>query len=257
MLKSSEKNPKEIQSVQRAISILNCFDSRNPELALADISDMLELNKSTTYGLLYTLFKYGYIDKNPKNGRYCLGPEIIRKGLLVASANNKLEVAAIKYLKRLTASYSVTSYLFAYQNSHLTCLEMLIPSNSPYGAVSTVLGKKMAYHAAASGKVVIAHFTQPQLEKHLAQEPFFAFTEKTKVSPERILEDIDGTRRNGYAIEREEVDVGISAVSVPIYNKDAALIGTISASSRTEWFDQVFEKVVVDLKEYSQLIAAD
>lgn len=255
-MKSAEKTPKEIQSVQRAISILNCFDTRNNELSLADISDMLDLNKSTTYGILYTLYKYGYIAKNPKNGRYSLGIEFARKSLLVTNANsNKLEVAAIKYLKRLTAAYSVTSYLFAYQNSHLACLEMLIPGNSPYGSVSTVLGKKMAYHAAASGKVVIAHFTQPQLEQHLSKGPFFAFTEKTHTDPEEILQDIERTRRNGYSLEFEEVDIDIGAVSFPIYDMDAVLVGTISVSAQIDWFEKILDKLLVDLKEYSRLIS--
>ena len=255
MLKGTEKNPKEIQSVQRAVNILNCFDNRHTELSLAEISEMLDLNKSTVYGIVYTLYKYGYIDKNNKNGRYTLGQELIRKSLLITNVNNnKLETAAIKFLRRLTTTYSVISYLFSYQNGRLTCLEMLIPGNSKYGSVSTVLGQKMAYHAAASGKVAIAHFTQPQMEKHLAQAPFYAFTEKTLTSPDEVLRDIELTRRNGYAMEREEIDVGVSAVSVPIYDAEGTLVGTISISAQTEWLDQVMDEALISLKEYSRLI---
>lgn len=255
MLKNTEKEPKEIQSVQRALAILGCFDNRQPELSLAEISEAVQLNKSTVYGILYTLLKYGYIEKNTKTGRYRIGPELIRKGFLAASTTNStLETAAIRYLKRLVADYAATTYLFSYQNSRLTCLEMLVPPGAAWGTVSTILGKKMAYHAAASGKVVLAHFTAPQLEKHMAQEPLFAFTPKTLTTPQQVLADIEATRKNGYALEKDEVDLGVSAFSVPVYDNEATLVGTISISAQTPYMEKVQGEALADLVHYSRLI---
>lgn len=255
MREQAKRTPKEIQSVARAIQLIDCFDSRRPILSLAEICDIVELNKSTVYGILYTLSKYGYIDKDPKSGKYMLGRELANKGMLVnGSQYGNLEAASVKYLKQLTLRYKVTSYLFSYAGGQLTCLEMLIPNDSSYGAVSSVLGRKMAYHAAASGKVVMAHFTEQQMEKHLQKKPLYRFTASTLTEPEAIRNDARDTLRGGYAHERNEVDDDLSALSVPIYDNSGTLIGTLSISGQTEWIDKTLEEMVADMKSFSQAI---
>ena len=54
-----KKTGKNIQSVQRAIDILNCFTAANPALSLGEISARLQLNKATVHGILNTLHNNG------------------------------------------------------------------------------------------------------------------------------------------------------------------------------------------------------
>lgn len=246
--------PKEIQSVARAIRIIESFDSRRPILALGEICGITELNKSTAHGILHTLCKYGYIDRDP-GGRYMLGPALANKGVLAESSQSgALEAASVKYLKQLTLRHRVTGYLFSYINGRLNCLEMLVPSDSSYGAVSSVLGRKMAYHAAASGKVVMAHFTPREMEAYLKKKPLYRFTEKTLTDPADILRDAQKTRENGYAHESGEVDDDISAVAAPVYDGSGALAGTLSASGQTEWIDMRFPGLTADILAFSRSI---
>lgn len=50
-----KKLQKPIQSVERAIKILDCFSLITPSLSLASISEMTGLNINTTRGLVNTL----------------------------------------------------------------------------------------------------------------------------------------------------------------------------------------------------------
>ena len=61
-----------IQSVERALQILDLFNEQATELKITDISKLMGLSKSTLHSLLKTLQLHGYIDQNPENGKYRL-----------------------------------------------------------------------------------------------------------------------------------------------------------------------------------------
>jgi hypothetical protein len=62
-----------IQSVDRALTILEFFSKEKPEAGVSDMARELHLNKSTAFGLLCTLERRGYVEQNPENGKYRLG----------------------------------------------------------------------------------------------------------------------------------------------------------------------------------------
>jgi IclR family KDG regulon transcriptional repressor len=70
MNKNSNKGT--IQSVERAIAILRCFDNY-PVLRITEISKMLSLHKSTVYGLVNTMVKEKLLEQDKESGKYRLG----------------------------------------------------------------------------------------------------------------------------------------------------------------------------------------
>jgi len=66
-----------VQSIERAIRVLDCFTERNEELKLTEISEMLDLNKSTLHGIINTLKAAGLIDQNEENQKYRFGLNFI------------------------------------------------------------------------------------------------------------------------------------------------------------------------------------
>lgn len=69
-----------IQSVDRALRILDLFDEHTTELKITDISDQMGLHKSTVHSLLKTLQQRGYISQNLENGKYGLGMKLFERG---------------------------------------------------------------------------------------------------------------------------------------------------------------------------------
>ena len=71
-----------IQSVERALQILDLFNEQATELKITEISKLMGLSKSTLHSLLKTLQLHGYIDQNPENGKYRLGMKLVERGHL-------------------------------------------------------------------------------------------------------------------------------------------------------------------------------
>jgi DNA-binding IclR family transcriptional regulator len=72
-----------IQSVERALQILDLFNDQATELKITEISKQMGLSKSTLHSLLKTLQLHGYIDQNPDNDKYCLGMKLVERGHFV------------------------------------------------------------------------------------------------------------------------------------------------------------------------------
>ena len=90
-----QKSGRTIQSVQRAIDIINCFEDNKSELTLGQISAALDLNKSTVHGILNTLYQNDFVRQN-SSGRYMLGGYFARRfGPADASIRNLLKETAL------------------------------------------------------------------------------------------------------------------------------------------------------------------
>ena len=94
-----ESNSK-IQSVARALTILNTLAEARGELALNEIATRLSLAKSTVHGLISTLKDFGFIEQSTFNGKYKLGVRLFEVGQIVAQGWEVRAIAA-PYITKL------------------------------------------------------------------------------------------------------------------------------------------------------------
>ena len=74
-----------VQSVQRALYLLEVFLEHGPEIGLSRIAELLNLNKATAYRLLSTLESRGYVKRNPGTRKYSLGIKVFELGFYFQS----------------------------------------------------------------------------------------------------------------------------------------------------------------------------
>jgi len=246
-MEASKKNKSRvIQSVQRAIDIIECFDKENKELSLHEISTNLDLNKSTTHGLINTLMINGYIHQDVKNGKYYLGKKLIMKALMV-SEDRILRNAGEGFINHITEKYGVTGLLFLYKDKALISIKNTIPKESYYSLNSnTMLDTPL--HATASGKLVLSNMPHEVLRKYIENNELYKFTSNTIVETESLLRELKNIKDQGYSIEKEEVELGIYSIAAPIYNEKNNLIGTISIIAPFFKIDGFLEEIINDIK---------
>ena len=99
-----------IQSVARSLEILELFDENTRELSIKEISNRLDLHKSTVHSLLKTLMHYGYIAQSTTTSDYHLGWKLYERGNLVTSQLD-LRAIARKHLEKLNQQTNNTVHL--------------------------------------------------------------------------------------------------------------------------------------------------
>ena len=85
---------KAIDSVQRAIDILDLFDTQTSQLGITEIAGALDLHKSTAAGLVYTLEHNGYLEQDPATRKYCLGFKLVERASTALDQLNVRELAS-------------------------------------------------------------------------------------------------------------------------------------------------------------------
>ena len=212
------------QAVLRALSLLKMFTDDQPQISLAELAQQANLNKTTTYRLLTALESEGLIIRNGSGDTYRLGPAMIVLGGRAMRANNlravsRPELELLAQLTRETATVEVLS-----QGQVLILDE--VSGGYLVGAAPNV-GSYWPLHATATGKVLLAHLSAEQ-HQALLQPPLTPFTVHTLTSFDDLRVELNKIKAQGYAIGNQELEIGFTSVSVPIYNHEGQVVAAMS-----------------------------
>lgn len=246
----NNNNEKIIQSVDRAIQIIKCFEN-NEELGVTEIGKLLGLHKSTTFGLISTLYSNGILEKNDSTGKYKLGLELFRLGTKV---NSSLRHIAIPYLEELVRRYQETANLILLDDLSVIYLEKVESAHSM--RISTVVGGRRPLYCTAVGKAILAYLPPEELQNKINRIEFVKFTNNTILTPEALIESLDEIRALGYAEDNEELEIGLSCISAPILNQYNSPFAAISVSGPTSRMnDSLRKELGMTLVEFTQDIS--
>ena len=222
------KTGRTIQSVDRALDVLEVLSTCGTELALGEIASRSGLNSSTCHHLLSTLAARGYVGQNPRGRTYFLGTKILELSSSRVRQFNLIDVA-MPELRRLNQLTRETVHLAVMQGHELTMLAIL-ESPHPIRVSTDGAGKANAAHATATGKAILAWLPEMEIARVIAEKGLTSFTDKTITNIADLMEDLRHVRRNGYSVDSEEFQPGVVCVGSAIRDHLGAVIGSIGCS---------------------------
>lgn len=229
---------KVIQSISRAVQILQCFD-KYEELGVTEISRMAGLHKSTAFGLISSLEANRLLEKDEATGRYKLGLELFRLGTKV---NVDLRRIAVPYLEKLVKLYQETVNLVMLEDLSVIYLEKVEGTHSM--RISTTVGGRRPLHCTAVGKAILAGLSIDEMHSKLDRMELTRYTERTICSREVLLQYLMQARAAGYAEENEELEIGLCCVAAPIYNHLGNAFAAISISGPASRMNEDFRREI-------------
>ena len=222
------KMPRTIQSVERALDILEILADADGELPLNELAAGAQLNASTCHHLLATLVKRGYAGQTSRTRSYFLGPRITDLSDSRLKQFNLSEIA-MPELRRLNDTTLESVHLAVLQGASLVTFAKL-DSKLPIRVGSDDGMKADAAHATATGKAILAWLPEPEIARVIAQGGLKRFTDKTISTISELMEDLRLVRRNGYSLDNEEFQAGVVCVGAAIRDHAGAVIGSVSGS---------------------------
>ena len=218
-----------IQSVDRAMTLLEAIAEAGGERPLTELSRRTQLNISTCHHLLSTLVQRGYVAKVPVRRSYALGARI--HYLCNASLQVDLPARAAPFIQRINEKTGETVHLAVLQGDAMMKIAKR-ESRHPVRVDTGTLGRSDAPHATASGKAMLAWLPEDDMRRVLSNG-LPRFTPKTITEWPALIEALRHVRRNGYAIDDEEYQPGVICIGAPIRDHNGAVVGAISASTPT------------------------
>lgn len=147
------KSPQGAQAALRAVRLLKLFTKEQPELQLAQVSDLSGLNKTTTHRLLQALHSESLLDRSAATGAYRLGPALMALGVQALSSDN-LRLKARPLLKKLAEETGETATLEVPIDDTMLILDEV--TGGHFLAAGGNVGTRWPMHATSTGKALIA-----------------------------------------------------------------------------------------------------
>ncbi|HEY6834340.1 MAG TPA: IclR family transcriptional regulator [Pseudolabrys sp.] len=216
-----------IQSVDRALFLLETIAEAGGEATLTDLATRTGLNISTCHHLLATLIQRGFAAKVPGRRLYALGARIMY--LSHACLQVDLPRRAQPYIDNINRATGETVHLAALQGDQVVTLAVR-EARHAVRVDTGGIGKLEAPHATSVGKAILAWLPEDEMRRILANG-MKRFTDNTITEFPALLEALRIVRRNGYAIDREEHLPGVICVGAAIRDQAGTVIGAISAST--------------------------
>lgn len=222
---NSKNGENSVRSIQRALSILLCFNWEDKELTLTEIAEKIDLAKSTVSRLLTTLEAEGFLVKDGRTNRYKLGYNIYYLGL-IAKESMDLRAISNPIMKGVTELTQETTNLYLLDDRERVCFHQV---ESPLSVRRTVkIGERFPIWAGATGKSILANLDESiwyDMIKELKP-----ITERTIVNPQEFINELRRIKEAGYAVSIGEKDYEVGCVASPIFDVNRKVIGCVSIS---------------------------
>lgn len=223
-----------IQSIERALKIIDLFDEQTKELKITEISRQMNLHKSTVHSLLKTLQLHDYIDQDEETGKYRLGMKLVEKGQLVLQGLD-IRVVAESCLRKLSQLTGQTVHLVVLDGSEGVYIDKVegIKAAIRYSRI----GRRIPLHSSAVGKVLAAYQKPEVVTKLMKGYQFTVHTPYTIKDKEMFLAEIAQVKEDGVAYDREENEPGVRCAAVAVFDHSGNAAAAISISTLVSQVD--------------------
>ena len=221
-----------VQSVDRALRIIE-FLAENPTGAgITEISKSLGLSKGTVHRLISTLKERDFAYQSSNTQLYRLSYKIL---YLYNCISNNIDMFKVSrpIIRKFADKVDATVHLATLdeKRSNIVYIDRIEPMNSQkLFVMSSRVGKKAPCYCTAAGKMLLSQYSDDEIRDIMKGEEYKTYTDKTIKNIDEFLEEIHKVRKQGYALDENEYDHGIICISIPIYNSNGKIDFTMSVT---------------------------
>lgn len=245
--------PKLIQSVQRAIDILNCFNNTKPDISINEISARTGLNINTARGLINTMVANKLLILDHNTNLYHLGSFFLGKAGIIQVQIRSYIIMCKPLMNDLAEKYHITVSLQIVNQDEIVTIYCSYPVSSSY-YITLSEYTPLPEYVTSSGKLLLAHTLLPAKPDYIDRIDFTPYTPYTMKNKEDLRKQLDSILKNGYSTERQEFNLDVGSIAVPIFNLSNELIATVSVTVFASAMDRLEKDLVHDLKEIAATV---
>lgn len=222
-----------VQSVDRAMAVLEIL-ARDGHAGVSEIADEMGIHKSTASRLLGSLVAREMVQQNTERGKYQLGFGILR---LASSIPGRLSLVreARSVMEGLAEEFKETVNLAVLRSNFAVNVDQAMGPSTL--ATYDWVGSLTPLHATSSGKILLAALTADERDRILRETGLPARTPRTLTNRKLLETQLHDVVAKGYAVAREEFEIGLNSIAVGVRNHLGVVIGAISISGPAFRFD--------------------
>ncbi|MHB1653989.1 MAG: IclR family transcriptional regulator [Desulfitobacteriaceae bacterium] len=242
-----------VKSAARVMDVLDILQVHPQGLSLQELSDRLNIPKSSMHELLSTMLERKYLIQSEMK-RYTLGFKVIELGLASLDSVNVYQIAK-QHMAILVAKIEETVFLAVPSDDEIVYVNKLDCSRSI--RTNTILGCRKPMHCTALGKSLLAYSPMSEVERVVHKKGLLAHTTRTITDYNTLILELQKVRQNGIAYDNQEIEEGLSCIAAPIFDYGGRVIAAISVAGPTERIEQRKEEISSLMRDHAEQISAE
>jgi IclR family transcriptional regulator, pca regulon regulatory protein len=227
------REPRYSQSLARGLAILRCFTPERPVLGIADIADELGMSRSTTHRYVITLVALGYLEQGASR-KYRLGLRNIDLGMAALNSTG-LRENAHEYLEELRRRTSHTASLSVLEGADIVCVDRARGFRREQSKIDLGLGlgSRLPAYCTAMGKLLLAYLPEGEQSNVIAEMKLAKQGPNTITSKKELLVELGEIRKEGFAVNDEELAGELYAIAAPVRNEGREVVAAVGLSAHS------------------------
>lgn len=229
-----------LSSLNNALKVLDLLSVKD-NLGVAEISKILDLDKTTVFKIMYTLNARDFVFKTTDK-KYRLGVKFFNYGTLVVERQSVIEIAK-PFMKKTNAHTGQSVFMGILNFNNRVIILHKEEGNSP-NSIKTRIGYELYPHCVGMGKVLLAYLKEPQIKNVLGEYSFKNYCPNTITTEAMLFNELEQVRKQGYAQDHDERYIGHSSSAAPIFDDRGTCIASVSIVYPSELFDRHNEEYI-------------
>jgi IclR family KDG regulon transcriptional repressor len=224
---SRETRTYRVQSLDRALDVLDCFTFQDRELTLSDISQKAGINKATAKRLISNLVTRGYLNQEPTTKRYRLGMRLLELGGIIFSSFS-LRKASSYPMSRLQNQTGATVLLGVKMDDQLVGVDKR--EGQGLIRISADIGWRRPLHYGMLGMVLMSFLDPEEVKTILKKSPLEPYTADAITDEDAFSLRLEKIRKQGYVVEVGEAVEGFIGIAAPIRDYSRKVIAALGVA---------------------------
>jgi IclR family pca regulon transcriptional regulator len=222
--RTGESDPDFMTSLARGLAVIQAFSPQRRMLTISQISQRTGIPRAAVRRCLHTLGKLGFV--SAEEGRnFSLRPRILALGhAYLASA--PLANAAQPVLRHISNTLNESSSVAILDGDEILYIARAFTSRIM--TIDLHVGSRLPAYCTSMGRVLLCHMPSSELDAYLGRAKLIQHTPRTIFSRDGIREALESVRRNGYAVNDQELEIGLRSIAVPIAAPDGRVVAALN-----------------------------
>jgi IclR family transcriptional regulator, pca regulon regulatory protein len=218
-----------VTSFARGLEVIRVFTRNRPKMSLSDVAKATGMTRATVRRFLLTLEHEGYVAFDGK--LFSLTPKVLELGISALSSMDIWDV--VQPIMDDLADRVKESVFSAVLDGHNVMYVARSMSSSRIVSIGIHIGSRAPAHCASTGRVLLAALPDDVLQDYLDKTRLVQLTPHTVTSKVKLRDAIEETRRQGWSIVDQELEVGLRSLSVPIRNRFGTTVAALNVCCPT------------------------
>ncbi|MGV8834429.1 MAG: IclR family transcriptional regulator domain-containing protein [Devosia sp.] len=215
-----------LQTLTRGLLVIACFDRVHRRMTPTEVARRVGLTRAAARRILITLVSTGYARVEGK--QFELTARVLELGYAYLSSFGLPEIART-YMQEVSRELGESCSMAVLDRGEIIYIARA-PAQRIMDQVLEVGGRLPAY-ATALGQVLMAALPDDDLTAMLDAYPPAPITARTITDRADLLARIEQVRRQGYALEDEELEVGVRSIAVPVRDRSNRVIAAMNVAA--------------------------